>query len=357
VIIQSRKALYSYWGSEVKAINWGVALKTLRIHWQKTLALFASWYDNGKHKHTSMKYKFLQRITYSLVLGLGLVFGAVPQATAQSNATNPKQGTTGMQGTIPSPPPTTAATINNPANGRTFTSTPIDIGGLCTTDLLVKVFSNNIFIGSAQCIRGSYGIKADLFSGDNTLVARVYDALDQTGPDSNIVTVNFQDNSLAAFGQRISLSSSMAKNGANIGDTLTWPIILSGGSAPYAISVDWGDGSAAELISLSFAGPFDIRHKYKTAGVYRVIVKGSDSSGAAAFLQLVGVGNGAVTQGSASGAAGGASTSSKVYVWWPVLLLIPFAIAAFWIGRKFELVAIHRRLEKQASLYQNEIQR
>jgi len=64
-----------------------------------------------------------------------------------------------------------------------------------------------------------------------------------------------------------------------------------------------------------------------------------------------------VTQGSASGTSGGAATSGKVYVWWPVTLLIPFAFAAFWIGRKFELVAIHRRLEKQASLYQNEIQR
>lgn len=301
-----------------------------------------------------MKYKILQRLTYSLVLGLGLVFGAVPQAAA---VTNPQQGTTGMQGTIPSPPPSTAATISTPTSGRTFTSTPIDISGLCTTDLLVKIFSNNIFIGSAQCQKGSYSIKADLFSGENTLVARVYDALDQTGPDSNAVTVTFQDNTLAAFGQRISLSSSMAKNGADVGMSLTWPIILSGGTAPYAVSVDWGDGSAAELISLSFAGSFDINHKYKAAGVYRVIVKASDSTGAAAFLQLVGVGNGAVTQGNANGSSGGAASTRNVYVWWPVTLLVPFAFAAFWIGRKFEVVAIHRRLEKQASLYQNEIQR
>jgi len=301
--------------------------------------------------------KNIQRIFCSLILMVGMCMGATTTVTAQSTNQQTGSGTTGLQGTIPSPPPKTAATISNPVNGRVFTTTPIDIGGLCTTDLLVKIFSNNIFIGSAQCQKGSYGIKADLFSGDNTLVARVYDALDQAGPDSNTVTVNFQDSALAAFGQRISLSSSMAKNGANVGSQLTWPIILSGGTAPYAISVDWGDGSAAELKSLSFAGPFDITHTYKAAGVYRVIVKGTDLSGSAAFLQLVGVGNGSVTQGSASGTSGGAATSGKVYVWWPVTLLIPFAFAAFWIGRKFELVAIHRRLEKQASLYQNEIQR
>ncbi len=294
---------------------------------------------------------------YSLILGVGLLVGSVSFAAAQG-VTNPKEGTTGLQGTIPSPPPKTAASISTPVTGRTFTSIPVEVSGLCTTDLLVKLFSNNIFIGSAQCERGSYRLSVDLFSGENILVARVYDNLDQEGPPSNTVTVNFQDTTFAAFGQRISLSSSMAKNGANIGSPLTWPIILSGGSAPYAVSIDWGDGSAVDLKSLSFAGPFDISHKYKEAGIYRVVVKATDSTGTAAFLQLVGVGNGQVTQGSASSKnSGGAGTTRYIYIWWPVLLLIPFAIAAFWVGRKFELVAIHRRLEKQARLYQNEIQR
>lgn len=304
----------------------------------------------------AMKYKIVQRITYSLILGVALFIGAVSYASAQG-VTNPKEGTTGLQGTIPSPPPKTAASISTPVTGRTFTSTPVEVSGLCTTDLLVKLFSNNIFIGSAQCERGSYRLSVDLFSGENILIARVYDALDQEGPPSNTVTVNFQDTTFAAFGQRISLSSNLAKNGANIGSTLTWPIILSGGTAPYAISIDWGDGSAIDLKSLSFAGTFDISHKYKEAGVYRVVVKATDSTGAAAFLQIVGVGNGEVTQGNSSKTSGGAGTTRYVYIWWPVLLLIPFAFAAFWIGRKFELVAIHRRLEKQASLYQNEIQR
>lgn len=317
------------------------------------------WYDDGKHKqimHEVMKKKLLQRILYSILLGVSLLVASVSFASAQG-VTNPKEGTMGMQGTIPSPPPKTAATISTPVSGRSFTAIPVQVSGLCTTDLLVKLFSNNIFVGSAQCERGGYSITVDLFSGDNVLIARVYDALDQQGPDSNAVTVNFQDTTFAAFGQRISLSSNLAKNGANVGSTLTWPIILSGGTAPYAISVDWGDGSATDLKSVNITGEFDISHKYKEAGIYRVIVKATDSTGAAAYLQLVGVGNGEVTQGNSSETSGGVGTTRYIYVWWPVLLLIPFAIAAFWVGRKFELVAIHRRLEKQARLYQNEIQR
>ena len=251
------------------------------------------------------------------------------------------------------------ATITVPGNGRVFNETPITVSGLCPTGLLVKLFSNNIFIGSVQCERGSYSIEVDLFGGQNELVAKVFDALDQEGPDSNRVTVTFQDSRFSDFAQRVSLTSSIAKNGAAVGSTLTWPIILSGGSGPYAISVDWGDGSAASLQSMPFAGPFDITHVYKTAGFYRVVVKATDSAGTTAYLQLVGVGNGPVTQKDATGTdkdKEGSGDIRYIYIWWPVLLLIPFAIIAFFIGRRYEVISIHRRLEKQANIY-NELQR
>jgi hypothetical protein len=302
--------------------------------------------------------KNIQRIICSLLLAVSMT--VAPAASAVAQSTQSKNGTAGIQGTIPSPPPKTAATIASPSSGRTFQSTPIDVNGLCTTGLLVKLFSNNIFVGAVQCEKGSYSIKIDLFGGENTLIARVYDSLDQAGPDSNSVTVTFQDATFAAFAARMSLTSNYAKKGADVGAQLTWPIVISGGTAPYALSVDWGDGSATDLRSVSFAGTYDLTHTYKTAGIYAVIVKGTDKAGSTAFLQLVGVGNGEVTQGSSSGSSNGGSNSSDktyIYIWWPVVLLIPFAIVAFWVGRRFEVVAIHRRIEKQAAMYQNEIQR
>jgi hypothetical protein len=292
-----------------------------------------------------------------MILGLLLMIGLTGSAFAQT--TQQQSDTTGLQGKIPSPPPTTPATISSPVSGRTFTETPITISGLCTTGLLVKIFSNNIFIGSADCAAGSYSLQVDLFSGQNDLVARIYDDLDQAGPDSNKVTVTFQDGQFAAFGQRISLTSSLAKLGAPVGSSLTWPIILSGGTGPYAISIDWGDGTAADLKSQPFAGSFDISHTYKSAGIYRVVVKATDSTGAAAFLQLVGVGAGEVTQSTTgSNAKSNSGGSTKViYIWWPILLMIPLLFAMFWVGKKYELTAIHKQLEEQARLYGNEIQR
>lgn len=294
-------------------------------------------------------------------LGIAFLLGLWPVTSfAAIGSPDPQQsGTTGLQGKIPSPPPANAATISTPAPGRTFNQLPVIVSGLCTTGLLVKVFSNNIFVGSADCVGGSYSIQVDLFSGQNELVARVYDALDQAGPDSNTVIVVYQDTQIAAFGQRINLSSNLAKLGAPVGTQLSWPIILSGGTGPYAITVDWGDGSAVDLKSVSFAGTFEVNHTYKAAGIYRVVVKATDANGAAAFLQLVGVGAGEVTQsatGSTTKSNSGGNTRT-VYIWWPLLLMIPLLLGMFWVGKRYEVTAIHRQLEEQARLYGNEIQR
>jgi hypothetical protein len=306
--------------------------------------------------------KKINRFVIAILLLTGLSgAGLVGTSVYAIGSPDPEQeGATGLTGRVPGDAPKRGATISNPVNGRTFTNIPITVSGLCPNDLLVKVFSNNIFIGAAQCERGSFSIQTDLFSGSNTLVARVYDALDQAGPDSNSVTVNFQDGQFADFNQRVSLTSSIAKNGAAVGTQLSWPIILSGGTGPYALSIDWGDGTPADLKSVSFAGIVNITHTYKNAGIYRVIVKATDSRGTIAFLQLVGVGSGPVTQnaGQTSGTNGtsGGGTTIK-YIWWPILLMIPLIVATFWIGKKYELVAIRRQIEQQTQMYEKEIQR
>ncbi|MFZ1248763.1 MAG: hypothetical protein WAQ24_00375 [Candidatus Saccharimonadales bacterium] len=305
-----------------------------------------------------MKRKFLQNSLPVFVLGLLILLGAVGHVYAIGSPEPQQSGTTGLQGKISSPAPTTPPTIATPGGGSNTTGTAT-ITGLCTNGLLVKIFSNNIFVGSVQCVNGSYSVQISLFGGQNDIVARVYDALDQAGPDSNRVSVSFQDPQFASFGERISLTSTLAKLGAPVGSILSWPIVLSGGTGPYAISVDWGDGTATDLKSQPFAGTFELTHTYKSAGIYRVVVKATDSTGATAFLQLVGVGSGQVTQ-SATGSnnKNGSNTTVKyVYIWWPLLLMVPIIMATFWLGKRYELAAIHKQIEQQSQLYNSEIQR
>ncbi|MGB4967766.1 MAG: hypothetical protein WBO35_06225 [Candidatus Saccharimonadales bacterium] len=293
-----------------------------------------------------------------LILLCGLCLYGQNTTVHAIGSPNPEQsGATGLTGKISSPPPTQGATISTPGSGQTFTQTPITVSGSCAGDVVVKVFSNNIFIGSSQCTNGRFTLQADLFSGDNTLIARVYDALDQAGPDSNAVSVNFKDSQFSEFNQRVSLTSNVAKAGAPVGTPLTWTVVLSGGSGPYAISVDWGDGVPADLKSVAFAGSVDLTHTYKTAGIYRVVVRATDSKGTVAFLQLVGVGsgkvtqNGSATQNGAAGTSAGGTTPETKYIWWPITLMVPIILAMFWVGRKYELSALRKRMEKQAQLY------
>lgn len=283
-----------------------------------------------------------------LVLAAGLMLGLVLGLKADSLQAAERSGSVGIEGTISAPPPTRGATISMPTNGQTFTTSPITVRGLCPEKLLVKLFKNNVFAGSVQCVNGNYSLTMDLFSGQNELVARVYDDLDQPGPDSNVVIVQFVDN-VAAPGTRVSLTSNYAKRGANPGQTLEWPIILSGGEGPYAVSVDWGDGTPADLISLSFPGPFNIKHIYESPGVYNIVVKVTDKNGGAAFIQLVGIANGPLSQtnvGQDGGTDPDGQTGKTIILWQPAVLLIPLIFAAFWLGKRYEVYTLRKRLER-----------
>ncbi len=264
---------------------------------------------------------------------------------ALGSSQNPQSGSVGLEGSVPGNPPTQAATIGVPSNGQVFTSIPITVSGLCKSDLLVKVFSNNVFVGSVMCVNGSYSLKIDLFSGRNDLVARVYDALDQAGPDSNVVTVTFNDAQFAKFGTHVTVTSAYARLGVNPGSVLTWPLIVSGGRSPYALSVDWGDGNGADLKSIAFSGVVNVNHTYTQAGVYNIVVKVTDANGTSAYLQLVGVANGQIV-GGLSTANGGTTTITRYIILWQFMLIaVPLILVAFWLGRRHELYEIRKSIE------------
>jgi hypothetical protein len=298
------------------------------------------------------KRSFIRRSAALLTLACMI---ALPTASVVAlGAPDPTQNTsTGLEASISAPAPTQAASIVSPSQGQTFSETPITVAGSCKAGLLVKIFSNNVFVGSTICTGGSYSLKVDLFSGRNDLVARVYDSLDQAGPESNLVSVNFNDAQFAQFGTRVSLSSSYARKGANPGTDLVWPLVLSGGKGPYAVSVNWGDTTESTLYSESFPGTLNVSHIYQTAGVYNIVVKATDGNGTTAYLQLVGVANGEVGSGTTKASdEGGAVTVNpessfmSKFGWYIVLAMFPLMFLVFWLGSRHELFVIRRRIER-----------
>jgi hypothetical protein len=293
----------------------------------------------------------IKKIAYGVAVSgaLMVLLGStvMPVDAAAPPANNPQSGSMGVSGVIGSAPPTRGATIATPTNGQSFTNTPIRVAGLCPTGLLVKIFSNNVFVGSVMCANGSYSIQIDLFSGRNDLVARVYDSLDQAGPDSNIVRVDFNDQQFSSSGNSsLILTSDFARRGANPKTQLVWPIILTGGTGPYAISIDWGDGKPSDLVSRQFAGSFDITHTYDQAGIYTITIKATDKDGLTAYLQLVGIANGAITSNASTTSDEPSIVTITKVIWLPAALLLPLILVAFWLGRKYELSSLKKRLAR-----------
>ena len=215
-----------------------------------------------------------------VVVGIALSIGTVSAWTRPG----PASSSIGLTGTMPGPAPTVAATIDSPTNGQHFTTTPVIVRGTCPAQTLVEVFKNNIFAGSTPCdSTGHYELGIDLLIGQNSLVARVYNALNEPGPDSNTVTVYYdalppQGSPIAALnltGNQLVLNTNAVYRGTFPGQSLTMPVDIIGGVGPYAINVQWGD-SRNKVVSRNNNLEFDVDHIYNSAGTYQITIQGTD---------------------------------------------------------------------------------
>ncbi len=289
----------------------------------------------------------------SLAVCLCLVLLAPLRVSAAINPLpipQPGSGSYGLEATKKQPPPTQGATITVPGNGASYSTSPITVSGLCLTGLLVQVYDNGVLAGSIDCKDGSFSIQISLFVGQNDITASVFDDLDQPGPASNTATVTYSNANFSAFGTLITLTSNYGRRAANPGTELTWPLLLSGGSGPYAFSIDWGDGTPSQLKSQSSAGEVDLAHTYKQSGLYHVVVKVTDVNGVTAFLQVTAIANGKVNAADAVAATTKTVTITKI-VWIPVAIAFAMLFPTYWFGRKSQLVSLHKKLQKRTEDY------
>lgn len=271
------------------------------------------------------------------------------------------------------PPPATPPSIDSPAQGATFEQKQIEVKGSCIAGMIVKIYRNSAFAGSALCSgAGTYGLMIDLYEGRNDLIARQYDNANQASPDSDTVTVYYVPKIAPVLpredqggsGESAPNNNNQLPNGGAAGDQtgiaqfqliidydytlqaifpdtpFRMPIKFVGGTPPYAISIDWGDGTS-DVFSKDATDPFTTDHVYKTPGYYTVKIKVSDKNGQQAGLQFVLLVNGKTTSSFVV-----AALNASRYLWWWMAtgaLLIGSWVAAFAIGEAFE-----RRKHKKA---------
>lgn len=303
------------------------------------------------HEHTS--YGLLAALL--LVAAFPLSFYTVEAATPY---TGPEAGSIGLTGIVKGKPPTTAAQITAPPNGQHFSTSPATVAGTCPKETLVEIFKNDIFAGSTACSSsGSFTLDVDLLFGQNTLIARVYDALNQPGPDSNKVIVYYDVlpsqasaiNSLDFGGTQMLLNTDAVFRGSFPNQEMSMPIDIIGGTPPYAINIQWGDATN-KVVSRSDNTSFSVAHVYKKAGTYQITVQGSDGNGRVAFLTVA-----AIINGQPDVATAVASTKtdmlSRLIVLWPLYTSTVAILVSFWLGERREksvlskhglLLAAHR---------------
>jgi hypothetical protein len=243
---------------------------------------------------------------------------------------------------MPQPAPAKAAVIVSPASGQQFTTSPVQVSGTCPPQTIVEVYKDNIFAGSSPCTNsGSFAFDIDLLIGQNTLIAKVYDALNQTGPDSNSVNVSYNVlpaqaaplSTLSLGGAQLLLSTDGIYRGTFPGEQLNVPVSISGGTPPYAINTDWGD-STNTVLPRSNDTTFNIDHVYQKPGTYQIILQASDSEGLDAYLTVVAVVNG---QTSAAVSSSLSNTSkNELLVLWPLYTTAATTVISFWLGERRE---------------------
>lgn len=255
----------------------------------------------------------------------------------------PQAGSIGLSGTMPGPPPKVGATIDVPTNGQHFSTSPVTVSGTCPTDILVEIFKNDIFAGSTVCSKaGTYSLKVDLFVGKNTLIAKVYDALDQAGPDSKPVVAYYdalppQANSLEPLdlsNAQLLLSTDAVYRGIFPGHPMSMPISVLGGTPPYAVNILWDD-TTNTIVPRNNNTTFNVSHTYQKGGVFQINLQATDAEGRVAFLTVA-----AIVSGQPPIALSSSSPSkppmNKLFVLWPLYVSAVSIVASFWLGERRE---------------------
>lgn len=265
---------------------------------------------------------------------------ATPLANALQQSDS---GSIDLGGTVYAPPPPSGAVITSPTSGRHFTDAHITVAGTCPLTTTVEIYKNDIFAGSTTCDGGYFSLEIDIIQGETRLKARVHDALNQYGPDSPIVIVFYDahPSTTIAPTQQLLLVTESLYQGQSKGRPLSLDVTIIGGQSPYALTVDWGDGNQ-DLFARPTGERFTLKHTYSSPGVYKLVIKATDSLGNTAYVQVVGVVNGPIYKDAGTTKSQKNKLEFFVNYILPILILIIILILTFWLGEKWEFHEIEQ---------------
>ena len=241
------------------------------------------------HKHTSYRALFVIVALFSLAL-------AFLQHTVRADNLE-------VFAKVSADTPTVAASIGSPVNGVVVTEMPLVVEGTCeyvAPASIIEMYSGVSFLGSTPCTTsGTFTVNITLTPGTHQLVARTVNITDDYGPDSLPVSVTYAPvlppeppttgHPSSPQGQPINPPSSIASSELRIRSKYTyitygpskdpvWVGSFEGGTPPYKITIDWGDGTTITYDNVNTSEQ-SFRHRYKEFVSYFISVTATDITG------------------------------------------------------------------------------
>jgi hypothetical protein len=269
-------------------------------------------------------------------------------------------------------PITAKAVINTPADGSHFTAVPLTVTGSCPPNAAyIEIYDNGIMAGSTICEASStFQLQINLLPGANELTAHSFNVTDDEGPVSDRITVYYDvpppaeqpGNSGQAPGQSGSgssgsphtppllLKTAFVYKGYYVNQPISWPIEISGGTAPYALHVDWGDATDS-VISRKSSGQFNLEHTYKHPGGYHgsytIKIQATDADGNYAYLEFFVIVNAKTSQsvGSIYNKPPPSLNNLRSLLWvaWPAYASVVVMVVMFKLGESQELIHLRHQ--------------
>lgn len=333
----------------------------------------------AEHHHTG-KLIHHRHTSHIILLGILVFLGLFLYVDQSIVSANNSGGSVSVSVVVPGTAPVKGAVISLPINGSVVRNNIIDAKGTCQPGSFVAVQSNGITVGSTICNdSGMFELKIQLSPGKNTLTALNYDNLNQPGPVTPATIVTLQSDSTSKLESQptapaIPINPSIIP-GVNAAITdcsdykigslptggdpkvsvvcvprlfepkleQTLGVLVWGGTPPYAVSVDWGDGSSSTLISLKSQSYRKETFSYKSAGNYKITFNLKDSNGKTAIAQTAVQVNGQASSSAVAGAETPLSALSNELFntsWFktpvPLYVLIVAITLGFWGGDIFD---------------------
>lgn len=205
--------------------------------------------------------------------------------------------------TVPAPMPAGVPEITSPTDGMTISGDSVNVSGTCpviTPAIIVAIYRDSTLIGSTECrADGAFFVAVPLAYGANVLTATVVTITGGIGGTSAPVTVTHPQPVIPTIGgQSVGQLADMAlpihitspDKFVLLGPdgSAAWHGSISGGTPPYAVSIEWGDGETDKHTITDHAERL-YTHRYGTLHPYSITVRVTDARDGTSTFRTVAV--------------------------------------------------------------------